>query len=301
MREESASDGTVWISEDADPDEPMLLTGRFSGHLERDNRLRETFHDLEADEAVAWGRARSAVVLIRTGDSDYHSAGEHNPDREAYLAWPPPHLRLERRRPIGFKALDNTERDAPVLWDVRLQVDAADQPEAAGFREKIRSHPAALNVQAPAPGYPMASAALLLETATYNQATEIAKEILEKALEALAKPLPTSGARGSAGASRYTPTDPAGRSRAQGSPTKALPVRVASGRLVPSPDTPATDDPRKRCRCAASTTAPLRQARVHRCPGRAPPRRPLRSRGRRRARRLLRGRSRRERGSALSS
>jgi hypothetical protein len=87
----------------------------------------------------------------------------------------------------------------------------ADQPEAAGFREKIRSHPAALNVQAPAPGYPMASAALLVETATYNQATEIAKEILEKALEALAKPLPTSGARGFCGGVEVYPHRP-GRS-----------------------------------------------------------------------------------------
>jgi hypothetical protein len=170
VREEPARDGTVWISEDADPDEPMLLSGRFSGHLERDKRLREAFDDLEADEAVAWGRARAATVLIRTGDSDYYSAGEHNPDPEAYPVSPPPQIRLERRRPRGFEALDNTERDPPVFWDVRLQVEASNQLEAAAFREEIRSHPAALKVQTPAPGYPVASAALLIETATYNQA-----------------------------------------------------------------------------------------------------------------------------------
>jgi hypothetical protein len=211
VREEPARNGTVWISEDADPDEPMLLSGRFSGHLERDKRLRETFDDLEADEAVAWGRSRAATVLIRTGDSDYYSAGEHNPDPEAYPVWPSPHIRLERRRPRGFEALDNTERDPPVFWDVRLQVEASKQREAAAFRQEIRSHPAALNVQTPAPGYPVASAALLVETATYNQATEVANGILEKALEAFAETLPKIGARSFCGGVEVYPHRP-GRS-----------------------------------------------------------------------------------------
>jgi hypothetical protein len=206
--EELASDGTVWISEDADRDEPMLLRGRFSGHLEQDKRLRETFHGLEADEAVAWGRARAATVLIRTGDSDYYSAGERNPDPEAYPVWPPPHIRLERRRPRGFEALDNTERDPPVLWDVRLQVEASNQLGASAFREEIRSHPAALSVQTPAPGYPIASAALLIETATYNQATEVANGILQKALEAFAETLPKNGARSFCGGVEVYPHRP---------------------------------------------------------------------------------------------
>jgi hypothetical protein len=37
----------------------------------------------------------AATTLIRTGDSDYYSAGEHNPDPEAYPVWPPPQIRLD--------------------------------------------------------------------------------------------------------------------------------------------------------------------------------------------------------------
>lgn len=109
----------VWIAEDDDPDDHMLLTARFSGHLVFGDRPGEEFVDLDADEAIAWGSERAAVVLIRTGDSDYYSAGEHNPDPDRFLPWPPSELSLVRRRPRGFEALDNTEADAPVLWDVR--------------------------------------------------------------------------------------------------------------------------------------------------------------------------------------
>jgi hypothetical protein len=82
-----------------------------------------------------------------------------------------------------------------VVWDVRLQVAASNQLEAAAFRQRIQSHRAALKVQTPAPGYRVASAALLIETATHNQATEVANGILEQALEAFAETLPTSRAR----------------------------------------------------------------------------------------------------------
>src|SRR4051812_38370086 len=69
----------VWIAENQDAQDPLLLTGRFCGHLDRGNAIADEFDDLSADEAIAWGRARSTVVLIRTGDGDYHSAGERNP------------------------------------------------------------------------------------------------------------------------------------------------------------------------------------------------------------------------------
>jgi len=110
----------VYIGENADPDDLMLWTGRFRGYLDRGRRCEAEFDDLSAEEAIAWGRERCAVVLIRVGDGDYYSAGELNPDPDELPQWPPEGLRLERRRVRGFEALDNTEDDPPVLWDVRI-------------------------------------------------------------------------------------------------------------------------------------------------------------------------------------
>lgn len=190
-----AGGGTVWIAEDVDPMDSLLLTGRFSGYLERGGRTRDRFEDLEVEDAISWGRARAAKVLIRTGDSGcYFSAGERNPDPHAYPDWSPATLRLERRRPGGFEALDNTERDPPTLWDVRLSAELPCQASARPFHERIRSDPAVQNVEAPAPAYPALSAAFLVEASTRGQAQEIADRILTDALSALAEALTASDA-----------------------------------------------------------------------------------------------------------
>jgi hypothetical protein len=190
-----AGAGTVWIAEDPDRMDSLLLTGRFSGYLERGGRTPDRFEDLEVKEAIAWGRARAAKVLIRTGDSGcYFSAGERNPDRHEYPDWSPAALRLERRRPGGFEALDNTERDPPALWDVRLSADLPCQAGAGPFHERIRSDPAVQKVEAPAPASPALSAAFLVEASTHEQAREIAERILSGALGALAEALPACDA-----------------------------------------------------------------------------------------------------------
>ena len=129
-KQDPAPNGTVWIAEDHDPDSDMMLTGRFSGYLERGERPEEEFEGLTADEAIAWGRKRAAVVLIRAGDSGYCSAGEHNPDPEELPSWPPPGVELERRRPRGLEALDTDEGDPPVLWDVRAEADLSGEVAA---------------------------------------------------------------------------------------------------------------------------------------------------------------------------
>ncbi len=185
--------GAVWIAEDFDADDPPLLTGRFSGYLERDDRPKEAFDDLGADDAIAWGRARAAVVLIRSGDGGrYYSAGEHNPDPQELPVWPPKGIPLKRRRARGFEALDNTEGSRPVLWDVRIEAAVPPEAEVGRFHEKIRSRSALQNVQTPAPGYSAASAAFLVEAATHKQAREIADRILEEAFASLFKRLPKS-------------------------------------------------------------------------------------------------------------
>jgi hypothetical protein len=190
-----ARDGTVWIAEDVDREEPLLLTGRFSGYLDRDQRPADTFEDLEAEDAIAWGRARAATVLIRTGDRGrYFSAGEHNPDPQKFAAWPPAGLRLERRRPRGFEALDNTEGDPPVLWDVRITVDLPRPADMGRFEQSIRTHPAAQEAQVPAPGYHVPSAAFLVKAATRGQAEQIANRVLWEALAPFLDALPTTPA-----------------------------------------------------------------------------------------------------------
>ena len=147
------------------------------------------------EDAIAWGRARASTVLIRTGDSGcYFSAGEHNPDAQEFPAWPPAGLRLERRRPRGFEALDNTEGDPPVLWDVRITVDLPHPADMGRFGESIRTHPAARGVQVPAPGYHVPSAAFLVEASTRGQAEQIANRVLGQALAPFLAALPTTPA-----------------------------------------------------------------------------------------------------------
>jgi hypothetical protein len=190
---DSAREGTVWIAEDVDREDSLLLTGRFSGYLDRGERLEERFEDLDAEDAIAWGSARASTVLIRTGDSGcYFSAGEHNPNPERFPEWSSADLRLERRRPRGFEALDNTERDPPVLWDVRIQADLAPPQDMGPFHERIRTHPAVQDPRVPAPGYPAPSAAFLVAASTHKHAQEIADVILTEAVAVIVDALPSS-------------------------------------------------------------------------------------------------------------
>ena len=180
-------DDTVYIGENADPDDLMLWTGRFRGYLDRGRRCEAEFDDLSAEDAIAWGRARCAVVLIRLGDGDYYSAGELNPDPDELPEWPPEGLRLERRRVRGFEALDNTEDDPPVLWDVRIGatgIEAGSEDDARAFHDAIRADPDAISVQAPAPGYPAMSAAFVVQASTLDQARRIADRVARRAGDA---------------------------------------------------------------------------------------------------------------------
>lgn len=181
---DTTSHATVWIAEDLDPDELGLYTGRFHGHLDHTDRIEE-FDDLSVDDAITWARARASVVLIRAGDYDYHSAGANNPAPEELPAWPPADLELGRRRARGFEALDNTESDDPVLWDVRIEAELPDHLDPRLFHDAIRDHPATRDVQAPAPGYHDASAALLVETSTIQQANTLASAIADHAVASL--------------------------------------------------------------------------------------------------------------------
>jgi hypothetical protein len=174
----------VWIAEDPDLEDAFVLTGRFSGYLDRSGQVLEQFQDLSAGEAVAWGRARADVVLIRGGDSDYLSAGSRNPDPERWKDWPPSGVEFERRRVRGFEALDSSEGDPPTRWDVRVKADPAADAHPSPYHDSVRAEPLALDVVAPAPGYPALSAAFMVEASTHEQAQAIADAIAGRALVA---------------------------------------------------------------------------------------------------------------------
>jgi len=180
--------GTVFIAEQEDPDDLFMVTGLFAGHLERDDDLADEFEDLPADEAIAWGRQRARVVLIRTGDSDYYSAGVENPER--LPEWPSSAAPRGPRRVRGFEALDNTEDDPPVLWDVRVEAESPGIGRVKPFRDAVHAHPVTREVQSPAPGYGRASAAFLVEASTVEQARKIADEVLQQGMQALGPRFP---------------------------------------------------------------------------------------------------------------
>src|SRR5689334_17319925 len=121
MRNSSpVKEGTVWIAEDGDPHDSTYWAGVFSAHWVRpDDGFEEGPQGVSADDAIAWGRERADVVLIRSGDSDYFSAGTRQRAGETLPEWPAG-MTFERRRPAALAYLDRTDADEPILWNIRL-------------------------------------------------------------------------------------------------------------------------------------------------------------------------------------
>ena len=68
------------------------FTGRFAARLERRFRATaERTEGLTAEEAVAWGRARAGLVLVRFGRRVEHWSAGATPHWR-YPRWPPPDL-----------------------------------------------------------------------------------------------------------------------------------------------------------------------------------------------------------------
>lgn len=130
-------DGTVFIGEDFDDEDPWVWPGRFSAHWEADDgsEFVQGPKGVSLDEAIAWGRSRGDVVLVRPGDSDvYYSAGTSHPtdDSDDLPVWPE-RATVQRRRHPGMEHLD-ISADQPLRWMVRLPR----QLPAEGFREHAR-------------------------------------------------------------------------------------------------------------------------------------------------------------------
>jgi hypothetical protein len=102
--------GVVFVGENFDLDDAFRLTGLFSAHWEDPggDAYLQGPAEVPVAEAIAWGRERAPVVLVRLGDDDEHySAGEKQPD-ETIRIWPPDGL-IVRARPFG-SALDGSEQ-----------------------------------------------------------------------------------------------------------------------------------------------------------------------------------------------
>jgi hypothetical protein len=118
--------GIVFIAEDIASDDVYLLTGRFSAHWEASDgpEHRDGPEGVPVEEAIAWGRARADVVLVRLADEDFHySAGTRQPlpvegDDEDFPVWLDG-KRVARRRMPGMEHFDLAS-DEPIAWQVRF-------------------------------------------------------------------------------------------------------------------------------------------------------------------------------------
>jgi hypothetical protein len=79
--------------------------------------------------------------------------------------------------------LDNAPGADATLWDVRVELGSRDI-DVERFHSAVKADLTASKVQAPAPGYPQASAAFLIQACDETQARGLVEEVVKRALEA---------------------------------------------------------------------------------------------------------------------
>lgn len=83
--------GRVWIAEvENGPGESCIFTAYWEADEPEEAELLGESPDFpDANKALAWGRARAEIVMIRLRDSDYYSAGDRAPAHKPDMPrWP---------------------------------------------------------------------------------------------------------------------------------------------------------------------------------------------------------------------
>ena len=101
-------------------------TARFSGYIDGSE---ESFSDLALDEALAWGRQRAEVVVLRViGYGEPFSVGSL--PASGYRPWPPAaSAAVVRRRAPGEECKDRTDQDPPIMWRADVALSPALLPQ----------------------------------------------------------------------------------------------------------------------------------------------------------------------------
>lgn len=185
--------GDVYITEDWDAED--FLTGRFSASWTSgrgDGPWARGPCGVSAEEAIAWGRERAPVVVLRVGEGAHYSAGDEQP-REELPPWPSDGIELGRRRHPAMAHLDRTESDPPILWDARISSvcpDGRAGDYAEAFGRQVAADPVATGAiwrERVGADAPMAEAAFKLNARTTDEAEEIAGDVLHRACAAAAR------------------------------------------------------------------------------------------------------------------
>lgn len=112
----------VFVEESEDLQTGRLL-GRFTARFERTwRRTADAAEDLTIDDAIAWGRARAGLVLVRFGRRvELWSAGAT--PHWSYPAWPPPDLPPLVPRPIppdDWRSVGGS--GSPLMWAITIRL-----------------------------------------------------------------------------------------------------------------------------------------------------------------------------------
>lgn len=115
---------TVYLreAEEADEERRLVRTGRFVGELHGAEEIEEQLDEASFEEALAWGRERSDMVLLDAED-DRYTVGAMC--LEGYPALPAElleRIRAGRRRALQDWWLDRSERDPPMRFEVVVRL-----------------------------------------------------------------------------------------------------------------------------------------------------------------------------------
>lgn len=105
-----------------------FLTGRFHGHLDKGNRIWDSFEGLSLEEALGWARERADRIVARVGyGPEYAIAFES----ESLLPWPSDGLAAQpvRRRTPDEAWKDRTDADPDATWQATLALGPPAPPD----------------------------------------------------------------------------------------------------------------------------------------------------------------------------